>query len=134
MPIKCAGAPQKAMYLSCDYWQRQGVLDKIEVEFDSAGAVLFGVADFVPPLMEYVRKYHANLVFNSNLVKVNGPEKIATFEIKNEAGKLRAWINPSICCMSHHPRQHRISCVIVRWQMPVVTVKLTQNVATYPFR
>lgn len=88
MPIKCAGAPQKAMYLSCDYWQRQGVLDKIEVEFDSAGAVLFGVADFVPPLMEYVRKYHANLVFNSNLVKVNGPEKIATFEIKNEAGEV----------------------------------------------
>ncbi|MCC6917474.1 bifunctional protein tyrosine phosphatase family protein/NAD(P)/FAD-dependent oxidoreductase [Nitrosomonas sp.] len=86
MPIKCAGAPQKAMYLSCDYWQRQGVLDKIEVEFDSAGAVLFGVADFVPPLMEYVQKYHASLVFNSNLVKVNGPEKIATFEIKDAAG------------------------------------------------
>lgn len=88
MPIKCAGAPQKAMYLSCDYWQHQGVLDKIEVEFDLAGAVLFGVADFVPPLMEYVHKYHANLVFNSNLVKVNGPEKIATFEIKNEAGEI----------------------------------------------
>lgn len=88
MPIKCAGAPQKAMYLSCDYWQRQGVLDKIEVEFDSAGAVLFGVADFVPPLMEYVQKYHASLVFNSNLVKVNGSEKIATFEIKNAAGEV----------------------------------------------
>lgn len=38
--------------------------------------------------MEYVRKYHADLVFNSNLVKVNGPEKIATFEIKNEAGEV----------------------------------------------
>ncbi|MBE7527380.1 MAG: TIGR01244 family phosphatase [Burkholderiales bacterium] len=88
MPIKCAGAPQKAMYLSCDYWQRQGVLDKIEVEFDSAGAVLFGVADFVPPLMEYVHKYHASLVFNSNLVKVDGPAKIATFEIKNAAGEV----------------------------------------------
>ena len=22
MPIKCAGAPQKAMYLSCDHWQK----------------------------------------------------------------------------------------------------------------
>lgn len=88
MPIKCAGAPQKAMYLSCDYWQRHGVLDKIDVEFDLAGAVLFGVPEFVPPLMEYVHKYHAGLVFNSNLVKVNGPEKIATFEIKNEAGEV----------------------------------------------
>src|SRR3546814_19515417 len=25
MPIKCAGAPQKAMYLSCNIWERDGV-------------------------------------------------------------------------------------------------------------
>ena len=25
MPIKCAGAPQKAMYLSCDIWREAGV-------------------------------------------------------------------------------------------------------------
>ncbi len=25
MPIKCAGAPQKAMYLACDHWRRTGV-------------------------------------------------------------------------------------------------------------
>ena len=24
MPIKCAGAPQKAMYLSCDHWEKGG--------------------------------------------------------------------------------------------------------------
>ncbi|BBL34671.1 hypothetical protein Nstercoris_00910 [Nitrosomonas stercoris] len=88
MPIKCAGAPQKAMYLSCDYWQRKRVLDKIEVEFDLAGAVLFGVSEFVPPLMKYVHKYNANLAFNSNLVKVDGSKKIATFEVKNETGEV----------------------------------------------
>lgn len=88
MPIKCAGAPQKAMYLSCDYWLRQHILEDIEVEFNTATAVLFGVAEFVPPLMEYVKRYHARLVFNSNLVKVNGPEKIATFEIKDASGQI----------------------------------------------
>ncbi|MGB3378242.1 MAG: FAD/NAD(P)-binding oxidoreductase, partial [Allopontixanthobacter sediminis] len=31
MPIKCAGAPQKAMYLSCDVWKDSGVLGNIEV-------------------------------------------------------------------------------------------------------
>ena len=36
MPIKCAGAPQKAMYLSCDHWLRDGVLNNIEVEFHLA--------------------------------------------------------------------------------------------------
>lgn len=86
MPIKCAGAPQKAMYLSCDHWMRAHCLDNIDVEFNTAGAVLFGVADFVPSLMEYVRRYHAKLVFNSNLVKVDGAQKIAYFEIKGADG------------------------------------------------
>ena len=88
MPIKCAGAPQKAMYLSCSYWEKQGVLDKINVEFDNAGGVLFGVATFVPPLMEYVKRYRAKLEFNSNLVAVDGPGKKAWFSVKNAAGEV----------------------------------------------
>ncbi len=43
MPIKCAGAPQKALYMSADWWQKEGVLNQIETEFCTAGAVLFGV-------------------------------------------------------------------------------------------
>lgn len=86
MPIKCAGAPQKAMYLSCDHWRKQGHLNNIDVEFDLAGAALFGVATFVPPLMKYVEKYQARLAFNSNLVKVDGPARKAWFEVKDAAG------------------------------------------------
>jgi len=88
MPIKCAGAPQKAMYLSCDHWLRNHNLDKIDVEFNTAGAVLFGVADFVPSLMEYVKRYSAKLAFNSNLVSVDGVNKVACFEIKDGAGNV----------------------------------------------
>ncbi len=86
MPIKCAGAPQKAMYLSCSEWEQQGVLKNIQVDFHNAGAVLFGVADFVPPLMEYVKRYHANLHFNSKLVAIDGPAKRAWFEEKDANG------------------------------------------------
>lgn len=86
MPIKCAGAPQKAMYLSCDHWLRNQSLNTTEVEFNSAGGVLFGVADFVPSLMEYVKRYNINLVFNSNLVKVDGANKVAYFDVKDGDG------------------------------------------------
>lgn len=86
MPIKCAGAPQKAMYLSCDHWLKRGHLNNINVEFNLAGAALFGVATFVPPLMKYVEKYHAHLALNSNLVKVDGPARKAWFEVKNAEG------------------------------------------------
>ena len=88
MPIKCAGAPQKAMYLSCDHWLKQGALKNIEVEFNLAGAALFGVATFVPPLMKYVEKYNARLAFNSNLVKVDGPARKAWFEVKDAEGNV----------------------------------------------
>ncbi|MQB15255.1 NAD(P)/FAD-dependent oxidoreductase [Pseudomonas lactis] len=86
MPIKCAGAPQKAMYLSCDHWLKQGNLKHIDVEFNLAGAALFGVPTFVPPLMKYVEKYNARLAFNSNLVKVDGPARKAWFEVKDAEG------------------------------------------------
>jgi sulfide:quinone oxidoreductase len=88
MPIKCAGAPQKAMYLSCDYWLKNRFLNKINVELNLAGPALFGVAAFIPPLMKYVEKYNANLVFNSNLVKVDGEKKLAWFDIKDAAGNV----------------------------------------------
>lgn len=83
MPIKCAGAPQKAMYLSCNRWESGGVLPDIDVQFHNAGGVLFGVEAYVPSLMEYVERYDANLNYFSNLVAVDGEKKIATFEQKD---------------------------------------------------
>lgn len=79
MPIKCPGAPQKAMYLSCSLWEKAGVLGDIEVQFRTAGPSLFGVAEYVPPLMDYVKRYEAQLNFGSKLVAVDGPAKTATF-------------------------------------------------------
>lgn len=84
MPIKCAGAPQKAMYLSCDAWQRRGLLKNINVGFHNAGGVLFGVESYVPALMEYVAKYGIDLMFSENLIAVDGESKIATFERTSE--------------------------------------------------
>ncbi len=81
MPIKCAGAPQKAMYLSGDAWHRRGVLRDIDIRFMNAGGVLFGVKDYVPALMDYVRKYDATLDFFHNLVAIDGPGRTATFEV-----------------------------------------------------
>jgi sulfide:quinone oxidoreductase len=79
MPIKCAGAPQKAMYLSADHWRRERVLKDVDIQFCNAGAVLFGVAAYVPALMEYVKTYGIGLNFGQTLVAVDGPARKATF-------------------------------------------------------
>ena len=94
MPIKCAGAPQKAMYLSCDHWLRNSRLGSIRTSFCNAGPVLFGCADYVPPLMEYVKKYGINLDFNQNLTKIDGARKIATFAVKDADGKVTSQERP----------------------------------------
>jgi sulfide:quinone oxidoreductase len=79
MPIKCAGAPQKSMYLSADHWLRTGRLNDISIDFYNAGAVLFGVKEYVPALMEYVERYHANLHFQHDLTRIDGPARRAWF-------------------------------------------------------
>ncbi|MGI0116533.1 NAD(P)/FAD-dependent oxidoreductase [Zooshikella sp. RANM57] len=79
MPIKCAGAPQKAVYLSCDYWRQQQQLAQIDVDFHLAGAALFGVSTFVPALQSYIERYGVNLHYNSNLIEVDVNTQTAYF-------------------------------------------------------
>ncbi|WP_136248151.1 NAD(P)/FAD-dependent oxidoreductase [Halomonas borealis] len=87
MPIKCAGAPQKAMYLSCDHWRRQGRLDDIEVRFCNAGAALFGVPDYVPALQRYIDGYGIEAGYGERLVAVDGPSRTARFVVGGEDGE-----------------------------------------------
>src|SRR3546814_6427168 len=59
-----------------------GDLENIDVQFHTSGPVFFGVAFYVPALMEYVERYDAHLNFESKLVAIDGPGKLATFEQK----------------------------------------------------
>ncbi len=87
MPIKCAGAPQKVMYLSCDTWRKSGALKNIDPSFHNAGGGIFGIKDYVPALMKVVERYGIGLHFNENLIAVDGPNKKATFEVTSEKGE-----------------------------------------------
>jgi sulfide:quinone oxidoreductase len=86
MPIKCAGAPQKALYLSADHWLRTGRLADIDIEFHNAGEVLFGVKEYVPALMHYIDIYKAQLRFGHTLTRIDGPARRAWFATTSEAG------------------------------------------------
>lgn len=66
---------KKQCICPADYWQKQGVLKDIEIDFYNTGAVLFGVQAYVPALMEYIKRYNANLNFNHQLIKVDGSQK-----------------------------------------------------------
>lgn len=86
MPIKCAGAPQKALYLAADHWYRHGLINKVQISFYNAGAVLFGVKEYVPALQSYMDRYETKIHYNHKLVKVDGEQKLAWFETTDADG------------------------------------------------
>jgi sulfide:quinone oxidoreductase len=86
MPIKCAGAPQKIVYLASDHWRREGVLNRTKVDFCLAGDALFGVKYFVPSLQDAIDYYGVNLHYKHNLVAVDGPKRTATFAVTGPDG------------------------------------------------
>lgn len=82
MPIKCAGAPQKILYLAADHFRRNGI--KAEVHFLPAGPSMFGVPFYSDALDQIMAAYGATPNFGHNLVAVDGPRKKATFEVGAE--------------------------------------------------
>ena len=87
MPIKCAGAPQKIMYLAADRFRKKGIADKVNVEFCNAGPGMFGVPFFAKALTKVIADYGITTSFGHNLVAIDGEAKKATFEVTDADGK-----------------------------------------------
>jgi sulfide:quinone oxidoreductase len=87
MPIKCAGAPQKIMYLAADRFRKRTILDKFSIEFCNAGPAMFGIPFFAKALMKVVQGYGIKTNFNHNLIAIDGSNKTATFEVTDSEGK-----------------------------------------------
>lgn len=82
-PIKCGGAPQKALYLSEAAFHKIGVRDKTSVVFATPGTIIFGVPEIAKTLMEVVDRKDINLRFGYQLKKVDGPNRIAWYAFAN---------------------------------------------------
>lgn len=94
MPIKCAGAPQKIMYLAADRFRKKGILDKFSIEFYNAGPGIFGIPFFAKALMKVVASYGIKTHFGHNLVAIDGESKTATFETTDSAGNKQQVTQP----------------------------------------
>jgi sulfide:quinone oxidoreductase len=86
MPIKCAGAPQKIMYMAADRFRKKGIAKEISVEFYNVGGAMFGIPFFAKPLANVAESYGIKTHFGYNLVAIDGEKKLATFEVTDSAG------------------------------------------------
>lgn len=93
-PVKCGGAPQKIMYLASDYFNKQGLSDKIKVEMWSGGTRVFGVPKYEEVLKKLIERRKINMSFFQKLVEIDGPNKRAKFVGIGEANKdVETWID-----------------------------------------
>lgn len=79
-PIKCGGAPMKIMYLACDYWSKQGVLNNIDVKFIKGGGAIFSVKKYADTLHQVVDRYGIKTVWNYDLASIDADKNEATFK------------------------------------------------------
>jgi sulfide:quinone oxidoreductase len=82
--IKCAGAPQKIMWLALDYWKRAGLYDPadpasspIKINFATGLPVMFGVPKYNKALTALQQERGVNGLFQHDLVAIDGNQ--ATF-------------------------------------------------------
>jgi len=88
-PIKCPGAPQKAMYMSSDYWlNRKKIGDKTNVLFATNGSVIFGVNEFRQSLEDALTEYDITQYYHHNLVKIDCEKQLVYYQISDVSGAI----------------------------------------------
>ena len=80
-PIKCAGAPQKAMYLSEEILRTNGVRDKANVIFCSAMGKIFSVDKYGAELLKICQSRNITVNLLHDLIAVDPSKKEATFKL-----------------------------------------------------
>lgn len=92
--VKCAGAPQKAMWLALDYWKRAGLYNprdsahsKIDVTFATGLAVMFGVPKYAAKLEELRVERAVEGLFEHDLVSIDG--NVATFSVPGDKKEVK---------------------------------------------
>ncbi|GAP87064.1 putative sulfide-quinone oxidoreductase protein [Rosellinia necatrix] len=78
--IKCAGAPQKIMWMALSQWQREGVRDNIDITFATGGAAMFAVPKYSEVLESLRKERNVEGLFQHNLVAVDAKKRVATFK------------------------------------------------------
>jgi len=72
-PIKCAGAPQKIMYLADDHFRKAGVRNRSQVHYYSGTPGIFS-------LNEVIARKHIETHYKHNLIRIDPEAKQATFK------------------------------------------------------
>nr|KAF6502825.1 sulfide quinone oxidoreductase [Molossus molossus] len=94
-PIKCAGAPQKIMYLSEAYFRKTGNRPKANIIFNTALGTIFGVKKYADALLEIIQERNLTVNYKQNLIEVRADKQEAVFENLDKPGETQVLSLPS---------------------------------------
>lgn len=77
--IKCAGAPQKVLYMADSTWRRTGVRGNANVTFATGMPSMFAVAKYNAALDKIRQQKEIEALFQHNLTGVDKSTRVATF-------------------------------------------------------
>ncbi|MHB8658152.1 MAG: NAD(P)/FAD-dependent oxidoreductase [Solirubrobacteraceae bacterium] len=79
-PIKCAGAPQKIMYLADDHFRKSGVRGRSKILYASGTPGIFSVKEFAKTLNEVIARKGIETLYKHKLVEIRPAEHKAIFQ------------------------------------------------------
>ena len=88
--IKCAGAPQKMMWLALDHWKKQGHFSPtdpskgVQVSFITGMPTMFSAPKYSAILDDMRKDREVEGLFAHNLTKIDAQHKVATFARGND--------------------------------------------------
>eukprot|EP00906_Rhabdomonas_costata_P016104 RCo023104 len=86
-PLKCGGAPMKAMFMSWDYWNTKGVAPNINITYATTGTSMFPIKKYNDAIEKICTERRLNRLYGHNLIAVDGLRKIATFSTPEGTNK-----------------------------------------------
>ncbi|NWV69445.1 SQOR protein, partial [Malurus elegans] len=85
-PVKCAGAPQKIMYLSDAYLRKTGKRSKANIMFNTSLGAIFAVKKYADALLEIIKDRNLTVNYKRNLIEVRADKQEAVFENLDKPG------------------------------------------------
>ncbi len=79
-PIKCAGAPQKIMYLADDHFRRRGIREQTKIIYAAGTPGIFSCKEYAESLDKVIARKGIETLYKHKLVEIRPDERKAVFQ------------------------------------------------------
>ncbi|NP_001080871.2 sulfide quinone reductase-like [Xenopus laevis] len=90
-PVKCAGAPQKIMYLSEEYLRNTGKRANANFIFNTSLGAIFTVKKYADALLEIIKERNIQVNYKHSLIEVRPDLQEAVFENLDNPGETKVF-------------------------------------------